>query len=233
MRAKLKAWFYFLRLHNLIPANLFRFLAELADLSRFVHKHKNDGLCDYYSSKFDYDKREKLYEFVIDKFNLNKENIDYFEFGVSKGVSFRWWVSKITNPDSKFYGFDTFTGLPEDWGIFKAGAMSNGNEPPKIEDSRVSFYQGLFQQTLLPFLSKYDNSKRKIIHLDADLYSSTLYIMTIMYPYLKPGDILFFDEFSVPMHEYKAFIEWTKSFYVEYEVLGSVNNFFRLAVMIK
>ncbi|MDD2636031.1 MAG: class I SAM-dependent methyltransferase [Bacteroidales bacterium] len=233
MRAKLKAFFYALRLHIFIPSNIYLFLGNLAGLSRFVHKHKNDGMCDYYSSKFDYNKREELYKHVIDKFSLNDYGIDYLEFGVSKAVSFRWWVNKITNAESKFYGFDTFTGLPEDWGTFKAGDMSSENELPKIEDKRVSFYQGLFQQTLLPFLAKYNNEKRKVIHLDADLYSSTLYILTIMYPYLKPGDILLFDEFSVPMHEYKAFMEWTKSFYVEYEVLGSVNNFFRLAVMIK
>jgi hypothetical protein len=233
MRAKLKALFFIFRLHYFIPSNLYFFIGNLAGLSRFVHKHKKDGMCDYYSAKFDYHKREKLYEYVIDKFKLNDESINYLEFGVSKGVSFRWWVNKIVNKDSRFYGFDTFTGLPEDWGIFKAGAMSSGNKQPDIDDSRVKFYQGLFQQTLIPFLSDYKSEHRKVIHLDADLYSSTLFILTTMYPFLKPGDILFFDEFSVPMHEYKAFMEWTKSFYIQYEVLGSVNNFFRLAVIIK
>ncbi len=233
MRAKLKSIFYALRLHIFIPSKAFFFLGNLAGLSRFVHKHKNDGLCDYYSSKFDYQQREKLYEYVISENNIDDNGIDFFEFGVARGGSFNWWVKQLKNSDTRFYGFDTFTGLPEDWGIFKAGDMSNGNEPPKIEDNRVSFYQGLFQQTLLPFLVNYDKSRTKVIHLDADLYSSTLYIMTIMYPYLKSGDILLFDEFSVPMHEYKAFMEWTKSFYIEYEVLGSVNNFFRLAVKIK
>lgn len=233
MRAKLKAIFYILHLHYFIPSNIYFFLGNLAGLSRFVHKFKKEGFCDYYSSKFDYNKREKLYEHVINTQSLNDSPIDFFEFGVSKGISFKWWVNNISNEKSRFYGFDTFTGLPEDWGMFKAGDMSNGNKPPEINDSRVKFYQGLFQQTLLPFLKDYEVVNRKVIHLDADLYSSTLFIMTIMYPYLKPGDILFFDEFSVPMHEYKAFMEWTKSFYIQYEVLGSVNNFFRLAIMIK
>jgi signal peptidase I len=53
-----------------------------------------------------------------------------------------------------------------------------------------------------------------------------------MTPYLKTGDIIFFDEFNVPMHEYKAFTEWTKSFYIKYEVIGSVNNFYHTAVKI-
>ncbi len=233
MRAKLKALFFVLRLHIFIPSNLYFFIGNLAGLSRFVHKHKKDGMCDYYSSKFDYNKREKLYEYVIEKYKLNEDGIEYLEFGVFKGKSFRWWVSRITNTESKFHDFDTFTGLPEDWGIFKAGDFSSGNEVPEIDDDRVKFYQGLFQQTLPSFLSEYDSMKRKVIHMDADLYSSTLYILTVISNYLKPGDIIFFDEFSVPMHEYKAFMEWTKSFYIQYEVLGSVNNFFRLAVMIK
>ena len=110
--------------------------------------------------------------------------------------------------------------------------MSNGNEPPEVEDKRCRFHQGLFQQTLVPFLADYKSDKRKIIHLDADLYSATLYVLTLMTPYLKPGDVLFFDEFNVPMHEFKAFTEWSESFYIKYEVLGSVNNFYHTVVKI-
>lgn len=234
MKAKHKEIFYRLRLHRLVPSNIFLFIGHLAKLSRFVNKHKNDGYSDYYSPKYDFNKKKKLYLHVIETQKLNEIPIDFFEFGVYKGVSFKWWVQHITHKDSRFYGFDTFTGLPEDWGTFKAGHFAiEDNAIPKIDDTRASFYQGLFQQSLLPFLKNYNPEKRKVIHLDADLYSSTLFLLTTLYPYLKSGDILFFDEFSVPMHEFKAFTEWTNAFYVEYEVLGSVNNFFRLAVMIK
>ena len=41
--------------------------------------------------------------------------------------------------------------------------------------------------------------------MDADLYSSTLYVLTMLAPYLKAGDIVMFDEFTVPRHEYLAF----------------------------
>jgi O-methyltransferase len=231
MRGKLKALFFLLRLHYFTPSFLFNFFGHLGMLSKFVHQHKNIELCDFYSSSFDYQRREKLYKHVISTQNLTE--FDYFEFGVSKGKSFKWWANEIDHSDSRFYGFDTFTGLPEDWGPFKAGDMSNDNEPPKMNDERCKFYQGLFQQTLIPFLADYKNEKRKVIHMDADLYTATLYVLTLITPYLKSGDIIFFDEFNVPMHEFKAFTEWTKSFYVEYEVLGSVNNFYHTAVMIK
>lgn len=230
MRGKLKGWFFLLRLHVLVPSKIFIFLGHLAQLSKFVHRNKKSGHSDFYSSKFVYAKREDLFRHVIQIEKI--EALDYLEFGVSKGHSFRWWANEIKSNDARFYGFDTFTGLPENWGPFKAGDMSNGNEPPKMDDNRCQFYQGLFQQTLLPFLASYKNENRKVIHMDADLYSATLYVLTLITPYLKKGDIIFFDEFNVPMHEYKAFTEWANSFYIKYEVLGSVNNFYQTAVKI-
>lgn len=56
--------------------------------------------------------------------------------------------------------------------------------------------------------------------MDADLYSSTLYAFTMLSPIIQKDDIIIFDEFNVPLHEFKAFTEWTRSFYIDYEVLG-------------
>ena len=50
---------------------------------------------------------------------------------------------------------------------------------------------------------------------------------------LNKGDIIMFDEFNVPVDEFKAFKEWTESFYIEYEVLGEVNNYYQIAIKIK
>lgn len=217
---------------RLIPIRFLEFLANMGNLSKWISTNKKHCKNDFYTSKFDYPKREKLYEEVINDNNLDT-NIDYFEFGVSKGNSFRWWLNRIKNPNARFYGFDTFSGLPEDWGPFKKGDMGNDNAPPDIKDNRHQFYQGLFQQTLLPFLSSYENGKRKVIHMDADVYSATLYVLTIITPFLQSGDIIFFDEFTVPRHEFKAFQEWSSSFYIDYEVLGGVNNFYQVAMIIK
>jgi len=232
MRGKLKGLFFILRLHYLLPGYLLKFIGYLSDLSIFIHKNKCLNYSDFYSFKFDYSKRESLYRYVINKEDLNSK-IDYLEFGVSKGNSFNWWTNANKDRESRFYGFDTFNGLPEKWGYFKKGDMSNDNKPPIIHDNRVEYFQGLFQETLLPFLANYENLNPKVIHMDADLYSATLYVLTLIYPYLKPGDVIFFDEFNVPMHEFKAFSEWTSSFYIEYEILGAVNNFYQLAMKIK
>lgn len=230
--SKLKGLFCVCRMDRLVPIRIFEFLSNMAGLSKWISVNKKNCTNDFYTSKFDYSKRETLYEKVITDFNLDS-NIDYLEFGVSNGNSFRWWMNRIKDIDARFYGFDTFTGLPEDWGPFKKGDMGNGNAPPVIDDTRHEFYQGLFQNTLLPFLSSYEKGKQKVIHMDADVYSATLYVLTLITPFLKSGDILFFDEFTVPRHEFKAFIEWSSSFYIDYEVLGGVNNFYQVAFRIK
>ena len=55
-----------------------------------------------------------------------------------------------------FYsGFDTFSGLPEDYGPFKKGDMSMEMNHLKTDDKRAAFYQGLFQQTLPGFLTTF------------------------------------------------------------------------------
>lgn len=229
---KAKGFFFLLRLHIITPATVFEMFAYMAKLSRWIKKHSKIPYTDFYTFTFNYDKRYSLYQYILDTEKLNDE-VDYLEFGVSKGFSFRWWAKQITHPQARFYGFDTFTGLPENWGPFKKGDMSNSNEPPKMDDTRVSFYQGLFQQTLPGFVKSYQPRKRRIIHMDADLYSSTLYALTTLSPFIRKDDIIFFDEFNVPLHEFKAFTEWTRSFYIDYEVLGSVNNFYQVAVKIK
>jgi O-methyltransferase len=231
LRGRLKGYFFLLKLHRIVPSGLSVFLSHIGRLSEWISKQRNIPYSDFYSRRFNYGKRYDLYTYVVNSENI-KGPADYLEFGVAGGLSFRWWAEHLEDPASHLYGFDTFTGLPEDWGDFKKGDMSNENKPPEIDDSRCTFYQGLFQQTLPPFLKNYTSDKRKIIHMDADLYTSTLFVLVSISPFLKKDDIIIFDEFNVPMHEFKAFSEWTKSFYINYSVIGAVNNFYQVAFKI-
>lgn len=226
-----KYYLYKYKIHILLPAWHLNFLGQLGYVSRWISQHRKLAFSSFPTRKFDYSKRLDLYRYVLD--NELTEAFDYLEFGVSKGGSFAWWVNEEKRLDSSFYGFDTFNGLPENWGTFKKGDMSNGNEPPKLDDTRHTFYQGLFQSTLYDFLENYNSTKKKVIHLDADLYTATLFVLTTISPYLRKGDILIFDEFNVPMHEFKAFNEWSTSFYVEYSVIGEVNNYLQVAIRLE
>lgn len=170
-----------------------------------------------------------MYKWVLEKENLIKTPVNYLEFGVSEGHSFRWFLTQNKNPDSLFCGFDTFTGLPEDFGVYKKGAFNTNTQIPQINDHRGKFYQGLFQQTLPGFLSGFSNNKRNIIMLDADIYSSTLYVLTSIAPFLKKDDIIFFDQFAVPTHEFKAFYDFVNSYYIKLELMGAANNYYFVA----
>ncbi len=221
-------------LHRLMSPfeNLMLNLGNLSRLSRWRKANSKLPFNDFYLSKWDYQKRFVLYEFLLANQNLN-EPVQYLEFGVAAGRSFKWWVENNRHSDSRFYGFDTFTGLPEDWNVFKAGAMSTGGVLPDVNDDRAQFLKGLFQDSLPEFLKSFQIKNRLIIHLDADLYSSTLYVLTMLHPLLKKDDILIFDEFAVPQSEFLAFTNFVQAYRFEYEVLAAANNYMFVAMKVK
>ena len=228
-----KIVFLYLRLHKIFKpfSSVFLNLYYLTEFSAWASNKKKVVYNDF-PSKWDYEKRYNFYKWVIENEKLNETPINYLEFGVADGFSFRWFLKEIKNSESRFYGFDTFTGLPEDWGPFKKGSMSNNNKPPEIDDTRGKFFQGLFQQTVPGFLTELDNTKRNVILLDADLYSATLYTLTKLAPFLKKNDIIFFDEFAVPTHEYKAFSDFVKSYYITFQIIAAANNYYFAAFKI-
>jgi hypothetical protein len=156
-------------------------------------------------------KRLNLYQYLLELEGLHGP-IDYLEFGVFKGTSYRWWAENNRHAESSFVGFDSFEGLPEGWSGWAKGAFSTGGQLPEISDRRCSFVKGLFQDTLPRWLTGRDFSRRTVINLDADLYSSTLLVLTQLLPKLRNDDILILDEFSSYLHEYRAFSDATAAY---------------------
>jgi O-methyltransferase len=178
--------------------------------------------------------RDWLYGSVIEHEAVAREPITYLEFGVYRGDSLRLWLDRVPNPDSRFVGFDTFTGLPERWRPTEPAGHFNANgNVPDIRDSRCSFEVGLFQDTLPRFVDRGDLSGRLVINLDADMFTSTLFVLATLAPHLKSRDLIFFDEFSCPLDEYRAFEEFVRSFRVKYEVVGAVYGYTRVCVKIQ
>jgi hypothetical protein len=110
--------------------------------------------------------------------------------------------------------------------VYKKGEFNRNNQVPDISDSRAKFFPGLFQQTVPPFLSELNKNNRNVIMLDADLYSATMYALTSLASFLKKGDIIFFDEFAVPMHEFKAFYDFTQSYYINLQLIAAASNYY-------
>jgi hypothetical protein len=179
----------------------------------------------------DCDTRYEMYRGVMDAHDLGGA-LDYLEFGVYRGASLAWWAQNNQHPDTRLYGFDTFTGLPEPWGALKEGTYTAHGKLPEIGDARVSFIVGLFQNTLSGFLNTY-RPRRKVIHIDADLYTSTMYVLTRLAPYLCAGDVLIFDEFlawKYPDHEFRALLDFAASYQVKHVLVGGADHFAHVAV---
>ena len=228
----LKKTFIRLRLH-LLFSWLNGFLLQLLwmnKLSKWADAHKEITFNDF-PSEWNYEKRYDLYNYLFEKEHLSAA-INYLEFGVASGQSFNWWMTKNENSNSRFYGFDTFTGLPEDFGPYKKGTF-NTNSVPAIKDERGRFFQGLFQQTLPAFLKTFGNTKKTVVMMDADLYSATFFALASLAPFLKKDDIILFDEFAVPTHEFMAFQQFVDCYYFDLELLGAASNFYFAAFKVK
>ena len=197
-------------------------LVRLPKLETWRRQHVPDGTPAF-------EERTALYDYVHGMLDAN-EPIDYLEFGVFEGSSMRHWVQLDKNPDSRFFGFDSFEGLPEDWKRFdgrmvKAHFDVNG-AVPDIRDDRVSFIPGWFQQTLDLFLEAFVPRRQLVVHVDSDLYSSALYVLTRLNALLVPGTIVLFDEFSSVLNEFEALENYTAAYQREYDVLGSAWHYF-------
>jgi len=215
----------------------FLFVTYFNKLIYWIYTQKKSLIyCDFYIPFRKNEKRFELYKIVSEHYNFNPKEITYIEFGVFTGSTFNWWLSNNTNTNSRFYGFDTFEGLPEAWGSYKKGDMLASNMP-KINDERGQFFKGLFQDTLCSFIEQkkgeLSSNKTNIIHLDADLYSSTIFALSQLFQYLKKGDIIMFDEFNVALHEFKAYLEFTSCFYIKLKPIVAVNNFYQVAFVVE
>ena len=233
-RNKLKLYFINTKLYLLIEP-IIEYILKLTYIFKFAKWYHENHLQEFHiikQKKMQYSNRYKLYQFILESEKLETEIIDFLEFGVSSGSSLKWWIKKNKSPKSKFIGFDTFYGLPEDWDDKHKGMFTTGGKLPELQDNRCHYEVGLFQDTLFKFLEKFTFDRKTIIHLDADLYSSTLFVLTTLASKLKQGDIIIFDEFTTILHEFRAFQDFTSAYFFNYKILGTVNNCHQIAFMV-
>jgi len=225
-----RALFFASWLHLLFNKAISNFALKsacLSNLSRWMRTHP----CRRFDDA-DRDDRYKLYQYVFEQEKLDGE-ISYLEFGVASGKSLDWWVENNKDPASRFIGFDTFTGLPEDWDNVSRGTFTTHGRPPQIEDGRVRYEIGLFQDKLPGFLGRFLSNGKMVVHIDCDLYSSTLFVLTTLAPRLRDGDILIFDEFGSirhPAHEFRAFTDFISAYRFDYRVIGAFAFYHKVAM---
>lgn len=140
-----------------------------------------------------------------------KDEILMLEFGVWRGDSMREFVQLNRAPGSLFYGFDSFEGLPEDWRGMPAERFDVEGTIPTLADDRVRFVKGWFQQSLPPMMERLREesiTRSVIVHFDADLFSSTLFLLFTLGVLLKRYHFIF-DEFSG--HETRALFNYIQA----------------------
>ena len=148
--------------------------------------------------------------------HVNNDGL-WLEFGVASGNSINTISSQTNNI---VYGFDSFLGLPEDWGNHQPkGMYSTGGKRPIVRDN-VELVVGLFQNTLEKFLEDHSEPVA-YLHLDADLYSSTKYVLDQLRDRIVSGTVISFDEIynysEYRDHEIKAWLEFCEENKVSYE----------------
>ena len=140
------------------------------------------------------------------------------EFGVAGGRTL-----DIISKDHHAVGFDSFEGLPEDWRDGFPKGMFAG-PVPAIQNAEVVI--GWFEDTLPKWitLNRDRLSNLELIHVDCDLYSSTVTVLENLKPWIKSGLYIVFDEYhSYPgwrEHEAKAWEEFVMRHNIKYEIIG-------------
>jgi len=162
--------------------------------------------------------RNELLKFAFSR--APKEGL-VVEFGVAKGESVRNLAAQTPR---QVHGFDSFGGLPEDWSGTKeqTGAFTARGKLPKVP-ANVTLHAGWFDQTLPGFLAA-NPGPCAFIHVDCDIYASTVTIFEHLHERIVPGTVILFDEyFNYPgwrAHEYKAFQEFVGKYRLSYKYFG-------------
>jgi len=163
---------------------------------------------------------------------------DSEELLLDLGVWLGWSTRLISDAcDRTVYGFDTFTGLVEDWQVddqilVKRGTFSL-SEPlaqrfirdtgvslhdgvPATLGRKVQFIRGSTYETLAPFLADRPAAPIRLFHMDLDTYESCLHALETCKDRFIEGSILVFDEYLVTNAEMRAFFEFQDQYELEW-----------------
>lgn len=138
------------------------------------------------------------------------------EFGVWEGKTISDMATRFARLQSggvgqrEIHGFDSFLGLPHAWegrGM-PQGRFSTGGTLPDVPPN-VHLHKGWFNDTLPVFLREIEEgvpsapSRVALVHMDANLYSSTREVLDMLLPWMRAGTVVWFDDYL--HHAVRAF----------------------------
>jgi hypothetical protein len=156
-------------------------------------------------------KQREAWQYLVEQ--VGADNVgDYLEFGVFTGTSMSCMfqvVQELQLNQVRFFGFDSFEGMPEssaieDEGTWQPGQFKFGIEYTKgilrkrgVDLNRVLLTKGWFCDTWTPeFIQKHQIKKAGVIMVDCDIYSSTCDVLKLCEPLIQDKAILFFDDWN-------------------------------------
>jgi hypothetical protein len=218
--------------------NIRRVGRELAtvDTWRYIEDKDLEDLKDCVT---DYD----LYEWVVNTQLDPTLTIGLvLEFGTATGRTlnqFAYWL-----PNKTIVGFDSWQGLPEKFNDLPAGHFAQSlpevlpncqlvqgwfGERPKSDQSSIAEF------TAQEF-AKVHKEPIALLHLDADLYSSTKTVLDAFSAHIVPGTVILFNEYwnhpTWKKHEYRAWQEHCKAHGIKYEYIGYASDHQEVAIRV-
>jgi hypothetical protein len=138
--------------------------------------------------------------------------MDYLEFGIFRG--FNLWYAQayarsIGISDMRYFGFDSFFGIPpvsgvDAGGVFKEGDFSAYRDEVEeflsrygVDWQRTFLIPGFFDDSLtVETARKYRLRSCSLCVVDCDLYSSAVSVLRFVEPLLADRAILYFDDWD-------------------------------------
>lgn len=151
----------------------------------------------------------EAYQICITTRKTEKITGDVAEVGVYKGGSAKLICETTKKP---VHLFDTFEGLPDLSRLDNPEQFKKGDYSVPFESVKnylknypnVHFYKGLFPSTAGPI----KNKTFSFVHLDVDLYESTLDCLEFFYPRMNKGGVIISHDYPGAKGVKKAFDEF-------------------------
>jgi O-methyltransferase len=150
-------------------------------------------------------------EQALDSLRAASVSGDYYEFGLYRGQSF-WSAQEAADRlgirGMRFFGFDSFAGLPEiegndrKAGIFVSGDYRASRDQVEqllighgFDMDRAALVEGFFDQSLTPEVkNQHQMGPAALVMVDCDLYQSTVPALAFVADRLQDGTIVLFDD---------------------------------------
>ena len=217
------------------------YTAKIMASQRTVEYMRHKGILGYVKDwVIDYDLYESTVTTQLDPVLLDTGLIvEVGTFGGRTLKQFAYWL-----PTKTIYGFDSWQGLPEAFNDLPAGHFAR--DLPKVP-ANCQLVQGWFGErppqdqsdipefTIQAFADEHPEPIA-LLHLDADLYSSTKTVLDVFAKQIVPGTVILFNEYwnhsTWEDHEYKAWQEHCKMHGIKYEYIGYASDHQEVAVRV-